>query len=195
MDGFQLAFEILKILSKTNATPGLRTEVYCQLIKQLTGNPSEMSVSLGWELMAILLYYALPEEDFMNYLIVFLWNHAPSPDKSLLFSSLSLLDSSKSSTTVIIHPNTSATVTIKPAVALRRAPPMKSVSFCRISPPIRVVTASRTSFLRTAPTRDSRSPVAVKKRRRRDLQTHTSRAVLACEAMELRPVLRPCLPR
>lgn len=81
MEGNQLAFEILRILHKTNATPGLRTEVYCQLIKQMTGNPSELSISLGWELMAILLYYMLPEEDFMNYLIVYLWDHAPDPDK------------------------------------------------------------------------------------------------------------------
>lgn len=162
MDGFQLAFEILKILNKTSATPGLRTEVYCQLIKQLTGNPNEMSVSLGWELMAILLYYVLPEEDFMNYLIVYLWNHAPTPDKSLSPLPFSL-DSSRSSTTATIPPNTSATATTSPAAELFRAPPRRSASFCGISRPIPAATASRTSSLRTTQRRSSRSPTIAKK--------------------------------
>ena len=197
MDGFQLAFEILKILNKTNATPGLRTEVYCQLIKQLTGNPSEMSVSLGWELMAILLYYVLPEEDFINYLIVFLWNHAPTPDKSFS-KSFSPLDSSRSSTTAIIPPSTSATVTTKPAIARLRAPLRRSASFCRTSPPILAATASRTSSLPTTPPRSSPSPTAVKKAEPRPSPkppNRPNRPAWGCGTAELRPALRRCRRR
>ena len=194
MDGFQLAFEILKILSKTNATPGLRTEVYCQLIKQLTGNPSEMSVSLGWELMAILLYYVLPEEDFMNYLIVFLWNHAPTPDKS--FSSMfPPLDSSRSSTTAIIPPNTSATATTKPAIARFRAPLRRSASSCRTSRPTLAATASRTSSLPTPPQPSSRSPTAVRKAEPRPSRAPPNRPAWDREAVEPLPALRPCRRR
>lgn len=87
----QLALEILQALNKPKYPAALRTEVYCQLIKQLTDNPNSMSVSLvgqqedvdvqGWDLMAILLYYALPEEHFINYLIVFIWKHCKESDK------------------------------------------------------------------------------------------------------------------
>ena len=31
---------------------GLRDELYCQLMKQASGNPSEVGEQLGWELLA-----------------------------------------------------------------------------------------------------------------------------------------------
>lgn len=46
MEGSQLAYEIVALLQNPNTPTALRTEAYCQLIKQLTGNPSQQSISL-----------------------------------------------------------------------------------------------------------------------------------------------------
>ena len=46
MEGSQLAYEIIILLQNPNTPTALRTEAYCQLIKQLTQNPSTQSVSL-----------------------------------------------------------------------------------------------------------------------------------------------------
>lgn len=57
-------------------------EIYCQLIKQLTANPSQDSVSKGWWLMAICLETFPPPPEFENYLEIFLRNKAPDPQTS-----------------------------------------------------------------------------------------------------------------
>jgi hypothetical protein len=46
--------------------------VYCQIIKQLTDNPSPQSVTKGWQLMRCCLQTFPPSEEFANYLEMFL---------------------------------------------------------------------------------------------------------------------------
>ena len=85
-----LAVEIVRMV-QGSANPMMRTEAYCQLIKQLRNNPNAQSVSLvvsdwwndqkGWDLMAVFINWFLPEDAFVNYLIVFLWENAPDSDK------------------------------------------------------------------------------------------------------------------
>jgi len=60
------------LLEQCLATPDLRNEVYCQIIKQLTENPSPQSVSKGWQLMRCCLQTFPPSEEFANYLEMFL---------------------------------------------------------------------------------------------------------------------------
>lgn len=45
----------------------LRTEVFCQLIKQVTANPSPESTARGWELIILCLNTFPPAADFENY--------------------------------------------------------------------------------------------------------------------------------
>lgn len=46
----------------------LRTEVFCQLIKQVTANPSPDSTARGWELIVLCLATFPPAPDLENYL-------------------------------------------------------------------------------------------------------------------------------
>jgi len=60
------------LLEQCLAAPELRNEVYCQIIKQLTENPSPQSVTKGWQLMRCCLQTFPPSEEFANYLEMFL---------------------------------------------------------------------------------------------------------------------------
>lgn len=60
------------LLEQCLATPELRNEVYCQIIKQLTENPSPQSAQKGWQLMKCCLQTFPPSEEFANYLEMFL---------------------------------------------------------------------------------------------------------------------------
>ncbi|KAI0823706.1 hypothetical protein BC628DRAFT_499041 [Trametes gibbosa] len=46
----------------------LRDEIYCQVMKQLNGNPSKDSVFKGWQLLCVLLVTFPPSKDFESYL-------------------------------------------------------------------------------------------------------------------------------
>merc|ERR1719247_2269481 len=43
--------------------PGLRNEIYMQAMKQITGNPSERSVLMGWQLLRFLCQASPPRHD------------------------------------------------------------------------------------------------------------------------------------
>ncbi|KAF5385859.1 hypothetical protein D9615_002353 [Tricholomella constricta] len=53
----------------------LRDEIYCQLMKQLTGNSSTESVFKGWQLLCVLLITFPPSKNFENYLSSFFQQH------------------------------------------------------------------------------------------------------------------------
>ncbi|KAI0259211.1 hypothetical protein BC834DRAFT_1018360 [Gloeopeniophorella convolvens] len=50
----------------------LRDEIYCQVMKQLTGNPSAESAFRGWQLLCVLLVTFPPSKNFETYLHAFL---------------------------------------------------------------------------------------------------------------------------
>jgi hypothetical protein len=75
----QLSYPIMllqDIIKKAIQYPGLRDEVYCQTIKQLTGNPSEESRRKGWQLLLVCLMCFAPSVKFENYLGIWLKNNA-----------------------------------------------------------------------------------------------------------------------
>ncbi|KAJ7078851.1 hypothetical protein B0H15DRAFT_940860 [Mycena belliarum] len=53
----------------------LRDEVYCQTMKQLTGNPSPESIFKGWQLVCVLLITFPPSKNFETYLQSFIQQH------------------------------------------------------------------------------------------------------------------------
>jgi len=57
--------------------PDISDEIYCQVLKQLTNNPSRESGLKGWELVKILLKKVRPTDDFANYLEIYIRKNAP----------------------------------------------------------------------------------------------------------------------
>ncbi|KAJ6497827.1 hypothetical protein C8R45DRAFT_1211640 [Mycena sanguinolenta] len=53
----------------------LRDEIYCQIMKQLTGNPSPESMFKGWQLLCVLLITFPPSKNFETYLRSFIQQH------------------------------------------------------------------------------------------------------------------------
>ncbi|KAJ2559467.1 hypothetical protein EV175_000331 [Coemansia sp. RSA 1933] len=54
--------EALWLAGKGVRCPALRDELFCQLAKQTTGNPSAAAAERGWELIAVLLYAFRPSQ-------------------------------------------------------------------------------------------------------------------------------------
>lgn len=55
--------------------------MFCQIIKQLTANPSNDSVQRGWELMVLCLSTFPPPSDFENYCEMYLRSFGNPPAK------------------------------------------------------------------------------------------------------------------
>lgn len=68
------------ILNKGILHGELRDEIYVQLCKQLTQNPSSSSVNKGWELMCVILTAFPPSKNFEHYLKSFLRQHEDDSD-------------------------------------------------------------------------------------------------------------------
>jgi myosin heavy subunit len=70
-----------ELLGKGLELKDIRTEIYCQLVKQLTQNPNSFSVQKGWDLMVLCLATFPPPGDFENYLEMYLRTSSPQPPK------------------------------------------------------------------------------------------------------------------
>jgi myosin-15 len=71
---------VYELLSVCHAYPLMRDEVYCQLVKQLSGNGSVSSAQRGWRLVSILCAYFPPTETLKPYLLRFLQTWAYDRD-------------------------------------------------------------------------------------------------------------------
>ncbi|XP_053289039.1 rho GTPase-activating protein 39 isoform X3 [Pleuronectes platessa] len=72
----------LLIITKCWDMPGLRDELYVQLVRQTTGNGSPRSLAAGWELMAVSLAFFAPSPKFRCYLEGYIQRHTePTSDK------------------------------------------------------------------------------------------------------------------
>lgn len=72
----------LLIVTKCWDLPGLRDELYVQLVRQTTGNSSPRSLAAGWELMAVSLAFFAPSPKFRCYLEGYIQRHTePTSDK------------------------------------------------------------------------------------------------------------------
>ncbi|XP_072308082.1 rho GTPase-activating protein 39 isoform X2 [Eucyclogobius newberryi] len=74
----------LLIVTKCWDLPGLRDELYVQLVRQTTGNATPRSLAGGWELMAVSLAFFAPSPKFRCYLEGYIQRHTdPASDKKL----------------------------------------------------------------------------------------------------------------
>eukprot|EP01099_Mayorella_cantabrigiensis_P000475 TRINITY_DN1221_c0_g2_i3.p1 TRINITY_DN1221_c0_g2~~TRINITY_DN1221_c0_g2_i3.p1 ORF type:complete len:779 (+),score=191.17 TRINITY_DN1221_c0_g2_i3:2124-4460(+) len=69
-----------EVLQKGLEEPHLRDEIYCQLVKQLSSNPTPSSLSQAWKLMKLALATFPPSEEFENYLEMWLKRAGPGAD-------------------------------------------------------------------------------------------------------------------
>ncbi|KAL5484811.1 hypothetical protein ACEPAI_7453 [Sanghuangporus weigelae] len=58
----------------------LRDEIYCQLVKQLTGNSNPESLFRGWQFMCVLLVSFPPSKNFESYLRSFIQQNTTQPE-------------------------------------------------------------------------------------------------------------------
>mmetsp|Transcript_4274 Transcript_4274/g.7882 ORF Transcript_4274/g.7882 Transcript_4274/m.7882 type:complete len:1324 (-) Transcript_4274:156-4127(-) len=83
-----LAIEILNV--GMDGDDNIRVELYVQLMKQLTKNPENSSIEMGWNLLALMLIYFAPPATVDNFVAYFINKNAPPSDKNRLKVSLQM---------------------------------------------------------------------------------------------------------
>eukprot|EP00604_Paraphysomonas_vestita_P004322 CAMPEP_0174825570 /NCGR_PEP_ID=MMETSP1107-20130205/42882_1 /TAXON_ID=36770 /ORGANISM="Paraphysomonas vestita, Strain GFlagA" /LENGTH=423 /DNA_ID=CAMNT_0016057299 /DNA_START=2702 /DNA_END=3973 /DNA_ORIENTATION=- len=74
-----LAVEFIK--TGMEGSPALKTELYVQLLKQLSENPNSASEAKGWEMLALLLSCFAPPEVFADFVAMFIRKQAPKTSR------------------------------------------------------------------------------------------------------------------
>ncbi|KAJ2461760.1 hypothetical protein GGI02_005622, partial [Coemansia sp. RSA 2322] len=74
--------EVLWLANRGIRNPVLRDEVFCQVAKQVTGNPSPSAAECGWTLLGVLLYAFRPSQVLFPHLEAFAVS-APVPTLAL----------------------------------------------------------------------------------------------------------------
>eukprot|EP00475_Leptophrys_vorax_P034755 TRINITY_DN5652_c0_g1_i1.p1 TRINITY_DN5652_c0_g1~~TRINITY_DN5652_c0_g1_i1.p1 ORF type:complete len:1031 (+),score=298.94 TRINITY_DN5652_c0_g1_i1:310-3093(+) len=71
---------VQEVLSRGKKSDQLRNEIFAQIIKQLTDNPTVLSVERGWKLMSICLDQMANTAMMADYMEQFLFEYAPNVD-------------------------------------------------------------------------------------------------------------------
>lgn len=79
----------VELVNNAVGSMALASEVFAQLLKQLTDNPNVASVERGWQLMALLLERCCPSSEAECQLLTgFIWINAPKPVRMKLLDKL-----------------------------------------------------------------------------------------------------------
>lgn len=74
-DELALLYELLKLCQED-----LRDEMYCQVIKQVTGHPQPKHCALGWSILSLFTGFFAPSTTLMPYVTKFLQDSSPSQE-------------------------------------------------------------------------------------------------------------------
>ncbi|XP_006869736.1 PREDICTED: unconventional myosin-XV-like [Chrysochloris asiatica] len=75
-DKLELLYKLLKLCQEEN----LRDEIYCQVIKQVTGHPQPENSAQGWSFLSLLTGFFPPSTTLMPYVTKFLQDAGPSQE-------------------------------------------------------------------------------------------------------------------
>lgn len=99
----QLLQELLNLCCNEQS---VRDECYVQIVKQIQQNPNPQSSNKGWDLMKLCLHTFPPDDDFENFLEVWLRAQAPAKEVFLLKLHKTIWESQQNPNRVLNPPST-----------------------------------------------------------------------------------------